>query len=78
MVLAGESRRFAAQAVSTCGEEIAKLEKNVIRKERVMKKLLMLVAIVMSVFSVTACNTMQGAGEDIERGGEKIQDAADR
>lgn len=43
-----------------------------------MKKLLILMAVVMSVFSVTACNTMQGAGEDIERGGEKIQDAADR
>jgi len=26
--------------------------------------------------SLTACNTMQGAGKDIERGGEKIQDAA--
>ena len=24
------------------------------------------------------CNTMQGAGKDIERGGEKIQGAADR
>jgi entericidin B len=27
---------------------------------------------------LTACNTMQGAGKDIERGGEKIQGAADR
>jgi entericidin B len=24
------------------------------------------------------CNTMSGAGKDIERGGEKIQGAADR
>jgi entericidin B len=24
------------------------------------------------------CNTMQGAGKDIERGGEKIQGAAER
>jgi predicted small secreted protein len=25
-----------------------------------------------------ACNTVYGVGEDIERGGEKTQDAADR
>ena len=27
-------------------------------------------------FALTGCNTMAGAGKDIERGGEKIQDAA--
>lgn len=26
----------------------------------------------------SGCNTMQGAGKDIEKGGEKIQDAAQR
>lgn len=26
---------------------------------------------------LTACNTLEGAGEDIERGGEEIQEAAD-
>jgi len=26
----------------------------------------------------TGCNTMQGAGKDIEKGGEKLQDAAQR
>ena len=25
----------------------------------------------------TSCRTMEGVGEDIERGGEKLQDAAD-
>jgi entericidin B len=25
---------------------------------------------------LAGCNTMQGAGEDIERGGEKIQESA--
>lgn len=30
-----------------------------------------------SVFVVLAgCNTMAGAGKDVERGGEKVQDAA--
>lgn len=32
--------------------------------------------LVMSLFSATACNTMQGVGRDIERGGEAIQNAA--
>jgi predicted small secreted protein len=27
---------------------------------------------------LSACNTMKGMGQDIERGGEKIQDSADR
>lgn len=25
---------------------------------------------------ITGCNTMRGAGQDIERGGEKIQESA--
>lgn len=29
-----------------------------------------------SMGALTACNTMSGAGKDIERGGEKIQDAS--
>ncbi len=28
------------------------------------------------VAGLAGCNTMQGAGEDIERGGEKIQEQA--
>jgi entericidin B len=31
----------------------------------------------MAVFA-TGCNTMAGAGKDIERGGEKVQGAAER
>jgi predicted small secreted protein len=42
-------------------------------QEVVMKKLVAL--FLLSVFSVLAgCNTMEGMGRDIERGGEKIQD----
>ena len=26
--------------------------------------------------TLTACNTMKGIGKDVERGGEKVQDAA--
>ncbi|MCW7536661.1 entericidin A/B family lipoprotein [Aquabacterium sp. A7-Y] len=28
------------------------------------------------MFTLGACNTVQGVGEDVERGGEKLQDAA--
>ncbi|HDY85063.1 hypothetical protein LCGC14_0570710 [marine sediment metagenome] len=31
---------------------------------------------VLMISAISGCNTMQGAGEDIEAGGEKIQDAA--
>ena len=42
-----------------------------------MKKILSLVFL--SLFAVSllsGCNTFRGAGEDIERGGEAVQDAA--
>ncbi|MCW8107654.1 entericidin A/B family lipoprotein [Alteromonas ponticola] len=29
------------------------------------------------VFGLAACNTMHGAGEDVEEAGEAVQDAAD-
>jgi len=42
-----------------------------------MKKLMMLMMLGAFVVSLSACNTLKGAGEDIEAGGEAIQDAAD-
>jgi entericidin B len=35
-----------------------------------------LVATLLAAMVLAGCNTIQGAGKDIERGGEKIQDAA--
>ena len=40
-----------------------------------MKKLIALFALA-GVTLVTGCNTISGAGKDIERGGEKMQGAA--
>lgn len=37
-----------------------------------------LMAVLLVGFFAAGCNTMQGAGKDIERGGEKIQGAAER
>ena len=43
-----------------------------------MKKLLMsLVMAGLALVAFTGCNTMEGAGQDVERAGEKIKDAAD-
>ena len=44
-----------------------------------MKKVILTLAALCSVAVLTtACNTMQGAGRDIERAGEKVQDAAQK
>jgi entericidin B len=45
-------------------------------KEKIMVRTLM--AVLLVAFFATGCNTMQGAGKDIERGGEKIQGSAER
>lgn len=37
---------------------------------------ILLLALIVSSFGLTACNTMGGAGQDIERAGEAVQDAA--
>jgi entericidin B len=40
-----------------------------------MKKIMLV--LVVGVLLVAGCNTIHGLGKDIERGGEKTQDAAD-
>jgi predicted small secreted protein len=35
-----------------------------------------LLAVLMLAGFITGCNTMEGAGKDLERGGEKIQEKA--
>ncbi|ANN66405.1 entericidin A/B family lipoprotein [Bordetella bronchialis] len=38
-----------------------------------------ILAVLLAIAALSAgCNTVSGAGKDIERGGEKIQGAADR
>lgn len=43
-----------------------------------MSKLISLLGILMVSLSLSACNTMKGMGKDVERGGEKMQGAAER
>ena len=40
-----------------------------------MKSLIALIASAV-LFTLAGCNTIEGAGKDLERGGEKVQDAA--
>jgi entericidin B len=42
----------------------------------VMKKLTAILAVLLLGSALSACNTFRGAGQDIEKGGEKIQGAA--
>ena len=41
-----------------------------------MKKMISVIGILLVSLGLTACNTMNGFGKDVERGGEKVQDAA--
>jgi len=43
-----------------------------------MKKIISVLSMMMFAFSLSACNTMKGLGQDVERGGEKVQGAAER
>ncbi|MEO6102421.1 MAG: entericidin A/B family lipoprotein [Pseudoxanthomonas sp.] len=43
-----------------------------------MKRLLALIVIAMfSMGTLTACNTMAGAGKDVQKAGEKVEDKAE-
>lgn len=37
-----------------------------------------LIAVLVAILALAGCNTMQGFGKDVEKGGEKIQGAAER
>lgn len=41
-------------------------------------KMLMVIFSFMAVVSLAGCNTVEGVGKDIKKGGEKIEKAADR
>jgi entericidin B len=48
------------------------------QKGKIMKKVISILGILMFSVGLTACNTMSGMGKDVERGGEKMQGAAER
>ncbi|HVT90194.1 MAG TPA: entericidin A/B family lipoprotein [Tepidisphaeraceae bacterium] len=48
------------------------------RARNLVTRAIVVVLLSMVGTSAIGCNTIHGAGRDVERGGEKIQDAADR
>lgn len=44
---------------------------------RTMMRVLGLCLVLTAMFSVVGCETMEGAGQDVENAGEAVQDAAD-
>lgn len=43
-----------------------------------MRETLQILSVAVMVFALAACNTIQGAGRDVQRTGEAIEDAADQ
>lgn len=41
-----------------------------------MKKIISIACLLAMSMGLTACNTFKGFGQDVQRGGEKVQDAA--
>ncbi len=45
---------------------------------RHLRTLCSLILLSITLVGVTACNTVKGAGKDVEKAGEEIQEAAER
>jgi entericidin B len=43
-----------------------------------MKKIISVLSILMFAIGLSACNTMKGMGQDIEKGGQKMEGAAEK
>lgn len=43
-----------------------------------MKKISLFLSAILLGVSLSACNTVKGFGQDVEKGGEKVQDAAQK
>lgn len=41
------------------------------------KRAFWIIGFIATMLTLSACNTIEGAGEDIQQGGEEIEDAAD-
>jgi len=61
----------------SAAERVEKLSANNHRRAA-MKRIAMIIAAAFCIATVAGCNTMAGAGKDLERAGEKVQDAANK
>ena len=53
------------------------MKKNFIQSARKTVSVVVFGCALTGIFGALGCNTVHGVGQDIERGGEKTQDAAD-
>jgi predicted small secreted protein len=51
--------------------------KGKVKMKKIASILFLTVVLLASLFAIAGCNTVEGVGKDIERGGEAIQDVAD-
>ena len=69
-------RRFTRQTPYGSDIGVGRESLNNERKRKIMiKRLVLILAVVAAGFALTACNTLEGAGEDIENTGEELQEA---
>ncbi|MDH4396456.1 MAG: entericidin A/B family lipoprotein [Limnobacter sp.] len=47
-------------------------------KTKPMKSILTAIATLVAVFTLTACNTVQGVGKDIQKAGEVIEKSSEK
>lgn len=50
---------------------------SLLKQENLMSRIITLLASLFLLSSLTACNTMAGAGQDMQDAGEAVQDAAE-
>jgi predicted small secreted protein len=48
----------------------------ILNKELIMKKLFAILSLGLFVIGLSGCNTIKGVGQDVEKGGEKVQEVA--
>jgi predicted small secreted protein len=76
-----EKRKFdlleAARLRVVCNHSIKNPNKEIQMFKRITASTVLTAFLAGLIASLVGCNTMHGAGEDIEKGGEKIQEKAD-
>jgi len=74
----GLFHQYQRSDTSPCGQACP-LRKMVVQSNtEVIPMKRALAAVLMAMFALAGCNTVEGVGRDIERGGERLQDSAEK
>lgn len=66
------TRNYAARSDPVCSNWITAADE----KDYDMKKIISIPVLALAAVFMTACNTVEGVGEDVQAGGEAIEDTA--